>query len=79
MKKIFIDIVIGLAVTAVGIFVTQSFWEATAPTAQVVGGELTNVTNNGASKVDPAKCAQFENHLCDLFDNLDWTILKKGK
>jgi len=78
MKKIFIDIVIGLAVTALGIFITQAFWEATAPKAQVVGGELTNVTSNGTAKVDPEKCAQFENHLVGLFDKLDWSILKQG-
>ncbi len=79
MKKIFIDIVIGLAVTALGIFVTQAFWEATAPKAQVVGGELTNVTSNGTAKVDPEKCLQFENHLVDLFTALDWSILKQGQ
>lgn len=79
MKKIFIDIVVGLAVTALGIFVTQAFWEATAPKAQVVGGELTNVTSNGTAKVDPEKCLQFENHLVDLFTALDWSILKQGQ
>ncbi len=79
MKKIFIDIVIGLVVTAFGIFITQAFWEATAPKAQVVGGELTNVTSNGTVKVDPEKCLQFENHLVKLFDKLDWSILKQGQ
>lgn len=79
MKKIFIDIVIGLVVTAFGIFITQAFWEATAPKAQVVGGELTNVTSNGTAKVDPEKCLQFENHLVELFDKLDWSILKQGQ
>lgn len=79
MKKIIIDIVLGLVVTALGIFITQAFWEATAPKAQVVGGELTNVTSNGSAKVDPEKCVQFENHLVEQFTALDWSILKQGQ
>jgi len=79
MKKIFIDIVVGLAVTALGIFVTQAFWEATAPKEQIVGGELTNVTSNGTAKVDPEKCLQFENHLVELFTAQGWDILKQGQ
>ena len=77
MKKIFVDIVVALAVTALGVFITQAFWKANATEVTNVGGEISNVTNTGA-KIEPEKCQQFENYLVEQFDDLDWEILKQG-